>query len=59
MDLQTQKTFERDLVALIPHLRAFARSLCGNPAMADDLAQEAVAKACNWKAGAPKGGRSA
>ena len=45
MDQQTQKTFERDLVALIPHLRAFARSLCGNPAMADDLAQEAVAKA--------------
>ena len=45
MDLQTQKTFERDLVALIPHLRAFARSLTGNPAMADDLAQEAVAKA--------------
>ncbi len=45
MDHQDQKTFERDLVALIPHLRAFARSLCGNATSADDLAQEAVAKA--------------
>ncbi|OYW98401.1 MAG: RNA polymerase subunit sigma-70 [Caulobacter vibrioides] len=45
MDQQTEKSFERDLVALIPHLRAFARSLCGNAAAADDLAQEAVAKA--------------
>lgn len=39
------KTFERDLVLQIPHLRAFARSLCGDPFEADDLAQEAVAKA--------------
>ena len=39
--------FERDLIALIPHMRAFARSLCGNPAQADDLAQDALAKA--WK----------
>ena len=45
MDHQDQKTFERDLVALIPHLRAFARSLCGDATAADDLAQEAVAKA--------------
>lgn len=39
--------FQRELVTLIPHLRAFARSLCGDPSQADDLAQEAVAKA--WK----------
>ncbi len=39
--------FQRDLIALIPYMRAFARSLCGNPADADDLAQDAVAKA--WK----------
>lgn len=39
--------FQRDLIALIPHMRAFARSLCGNAADADDLAQDAVAKA--WK----------
>ena len=45
MDRQDQKTFERELVALIPHLRAFARSLCGDATAADDLAQEAVAKA--------------
>jgi RNA polymerase sigma-70 factor (ECF subfamily) len=37
--------FERDLIALIPHMRAFARSLCGDPALADDLAQDALAKA--------------
>ena len=40
-----QKAFERDLVALIPHLRAFGRSLCGNPTQGDDLAQDALAKA--------------
>lgn len=39
--------FERDLVALIPQMRAFARSLCNNPIEADDLAQDALAKA--WK----------
>ena len=41
-------TFKRDLVALIPHLRAFARTLCGDAAAADDLAQDAVMKA--WDA---------
>ena len=40
--------FKNELAALIPHLRAFARSLCGNAALADDLAQEAMLKA--WKA---------
>ena len=45
MDHQETKTFERELIALIPHLRAFARSLCGDATAADDLAQEAVAKA--------------
>ena len=43
-----EKTFKRDLVALIPHLRAFARTLCGDAAAADDLAQDAVMKA--WDA---------
>jgi RNA polymerase sigma-70 factor (ECF subfamily) len=37
--------FKRDLLDLIPFLRAFARSLCGNPETADDLAQEALVKA--------------
>jgi len=39
--------FKIELTGLIPHLRAFARSLCGNPTLADDLAQEAMLKA--WK----------
>jgi RNA polymerase sigma-70 factor (ECF subfamily) len=40
--------FEHDLVALIPHLRAFSRLLCGRQAIAEDLAQETLAKA--WRA---------
>jgi RNA polymerase sigma-70 factor (ECF subfamily) len=40
--------FKRELVALIPFLRAFARSLCSHHAQAEDLAQEALAKA--WHA---------
>jgi len=40
--------FKADLIALIPHLRAFARTMTGSPAEADDLAQEALAKA--WQA---------
>lgn len=44
----TAESFKDELVATIPHLRAFARSLCHDPAQADDLAQEALAKA--WKA---------
>jgi RNA polymerase sigma-70 factor (ECF subfamily) len=43
-----EATFRTELVAAIPHLRAFARSLCNDPTQADDLAQEALAKA--WKA---------
>ena len=43
-----EKTFKKDLVGLIPHLRAFARTLCGDAAAADDLAQDAVMKA--WDA---------
>jgi RNA polymerase sigma-70 factor (ECF subfamily) len=37
--------FQTDLVALIPHLRAFGRTLCGSPTQGDDLAQEALARA--------------
>ena len=40
--------FKKELEALIPHLRAFARNLCGKPDMADDLAQDALLKA--WSA---------
>lgn len=37
--------FNTELVALIPHMRAFAGSLCANRATADDIAQDALAKA--------------
>jgi RNA polymerase sigma-70 factor (ECF subfamily) len=46
--VEDEETFKKELVAAIPHLRAFARSLCNDPTQADDLAQEALAKA--WKA---------
>jgi RNA polymerase sigma-70 factor (ECF subfamily) len=41
------RAFERQLVALIPQMRTFARSLCKDATSADDLAQDALAKA--WK----------
>ncbi|AKM08925.1 sigma-70 family RNA polymerase sigma factor [Croceicoccus naphthovorans] len=40
--------FKKELTAVIPHLRAFARGLCGRPDLADDLVQEALMKA--WAA---------
>jgi len=43
-----EEEFKADLTSLIPHLRAFSRSLCGQAALADDVAQEAMLKA--WKA---------
>lgn len=40
--------FRTDLMAIIPSLRAYARSLCYNRDLADDLTQEALAK--GWAA---------
>jgi len=40
--------FRKELLELIPFLRAFSRSLCGDRELADDLAQDALAKA--WQA---------
>ncbi len=40
-----EKEFRDGLIELLPFLRAFARSLCGNRELADDIAQEALAKA--------------
>ncbi|MBC2651270.1 sigma-70 family RNA polymerase sigma factor [Novosphingobium flavum] len=40
--------FKRELTGVIPHLRAFARGLCGRPDAADDLVQETLLKA--WAA---------
>ncbi len=44
-DNHAPSDFKTELLSLIPFLRAFARSLCGNQEMADDLAQEALVKA--------------
>ena len=46
----TDEAVKRDLVTLIPRLRAFARSLCGDPTAADDLAQDAMLKAWDARA---------
>jgi RNA polymerase sigma factor (sigma-70 family) len=40
--------FKRELTEVIPHLRAFARGLCGRADLADDLVQETLLKA--WAA---------
>ncbi len=42
-----EEEFRNELTALIPHLRAFSRSLCGNATLADDVAQDALLKAWN------------
>lgn len=48
MTADPENRFRSDLVAMIPTLRAFARGLCGNRDLADDLAQETLMKA--WAA---------
>lgn len=47
MSNRRDAAMQEDLAAVVPNLRAFARSLCGNPHMADDLVQETLVKA--WK----------
>src|SRR5580692_3545602 len=47
-DPKRDEAFRQELVGLIPHLRAFARTLCGDATAADDLAQDAMLKA--WDA---------
>ena len=42
---QTSSQITADLLAVIPNLRAFAVSLCGNVDHADDLVQETLVKA--------------
>jgi RNA polymerase sigma-70 factor (ECF subfamily) len=42
------ESFRRELLTVLPHLRAFARGLSGRPDFADDLVQEAAIKA--WTA---------
>jgi RNA polymerase sigma-70 factor (ECF subfamily) len=47
-DAARDTLFKRELTGLIPHLRAFARTLTGDATAADDLAQDALMKA--WSA---------
>ncbi|MFN3573500.1 MAG: sigma-70 family RNA polymerase sigma factor [Phenylobacterium sp.] len=49
-DADTDEAFKKELVGLIPHLRAFARTLCGDATAADDLAQDAMMKAWDARA---------
>jgi RNA polymerase sigma factor (sigma-70 family) len=46
--MSKQPDFKGELVATVPHLRAFARGLCGRADMADDLVQETLLRA--WSA---------
>jgi RNA polymerase sigma-70 factor, ECF subfamily len=41
----SQDVFETELLAAVPFMRAFARSLCHDPEQAEDLAQETILKA--------------
>jgi len=49
-DPPRDKAFKQELVTLIPHLRAFARTLTGDATAADDLAQDAMMKAWDARA---------
>jgi RNA polymerase sigma-70 factor (ECF subfamily) len=49
-DAASEADFKLELVALIPQLRAFARTLCGDAVAADDLAQDTVLKAWDARA---------
>src|SRR5256885_1622164 len=40
-----RRAFEKQLLNIIPDLRAFARFLAGNPAEADDLVQDTIVRA--------------
>ena len=46
-DFWERRAFEKQLLGIIPDLRAFARFLTGNPTEADDLVQDAVVRALN------------
>ncbi|WP_096172944.1 sigma-70 family RNA polymerase sigma factor [Cohaesibacter sp. ES.047] len=43
--MQHDKSFKREMLAVLPSLRAFAMSLCGKQDRADDLVQDTVMKA--------------
>jgi RNA polymerase sigma-70 factor, ECF subfamily len=41
----TSTTFRKDLITELPYLRRFARGLCGDASLADDLVQDCVERA--------------
>jgi len=41
----SKEQFKREVMAILPQLRAFARGICGSRDLADDLAQEAMMRA--------------
>ena len=45
--LWERRAFEKQLLNIIPDLRAFARFLAGNPTEADDLVQDTIVRALN------------
>jgi RNA polymerase sigma-70 factor, ECF subfamily len=51
----TDREFRDEMVAIMPSLRAFARGLCGNRDLADDLAQEALTRAWSSRTSFAKG----
>jgi len=48
MTLAAPEDFKQELTRVVPHLRAFARGLCGRADAADDLVQETLLRA--WAA---------
>ena len=50
IDEARDNEFRKTLIGLIPQLRAFARTLAGDPTAADDLAQDAMMKAWDARA---------
>lgn len=53
--LQCSTSFDQELVAHIPQLRAFSRSLCRNRQAAEDLARETLAEAWRTRASFKRG----
>ncbi|MEY4269201.1 MAG: hypothetical protein RLZZ58_417 [Pseudomonadota bacterium] len=49
------EVFRAQLIAVIPHLRAFARSLSGNRDLADDLVQDTMVRAWTARASYTQG----
>lgn len=43
--IEPSASLREEILSLLPHLRAFARSLTNNPSRADDLVQDTVVKA--------------